>query len=454
MLTLHDRLYGEINIPDRARRLASDCPVILRLREVRMPNVGFVTFPSFASVTRFEHSVGVSHLAWWWARRNDLEQDTAEALAIAGLYHDAATPAFSHLYEEFLQRDGFDHEQELYNLLTGKTNLLGSERAQVFLGRGCLLPQVLPEPTSSESQLTLSGIAETVTGSTALGEVLHGQIDLDNIDNVIRAVTAMGLVTQRETIHPYEVANALVYEDGRVCVAPDGLAAIANWQRLRRRLYSAINENEMEFRTQATIKWAISKCAEEDEEIRSSQSWRMSEPELIEKIRKYDLPKRLIDQVRLNSPGRLLLSAWFSDISTLLGPGSEKMLDSIAYEIGSQVGEDVYVNFYIDKRERRINLPRSSRLVLFDDDSLLDQPWQQLDCTGRQPGIVGVISLPARMSRGSGEEPHDGPTAKRHLDLAQAGRVLASYVGVNPDAISTRWVGSRRGSGSHQEPLF
>jgi HD superfamily phosphohydrolase len=457
VLTLRDRLYGEIDIPDRARRLASSCPVVLRLREVRMPNVGFVTFPSFASVTRFEHSVGVSHLAWWWARRNDLDEESGEALAIAGLYHDAATPAFSHLFEEFLRRDDFDHEEALYKLLIGRNDQPGRDHAQVFLGRGCLLSQVLPEPTTPESLLTPLGIADIVTSRIPLGEVLQGQIDLDNIDNVIRAVTAMGLVNSRETIHPYEVASALVYENGRICVAPDGLAAIARWQHLRRILYSAINESEIEFRTQATIKWAISKCSEENAELRSARAWVMSEPQLVEELRKYDLPMRLIDQVRLNNPGRLLLSAWMSDVSALLEPKSEKILDGIINELAEQVGEDVYVNFYIDKRERKLNLPRSSRLMLLDADSLLDpptEPWREPDRPGRQPGIVGVISLPTRMPRGSAEEPGDGLTTKRHLDLDEASRVLASYLGVYPDAISCRWIGGRRGGGSDQGRLF
>ena len=459
MLTLRDRIYGEIDIPDRARRLASSCPVILRLREVRMPNIGFVTFPSFASVTRFEHSVGVSHLAWWWARRNGLDPDSGEALAIAGLYHDAATPAFSHLFEEFLQRDGFDHERALSNLLIGKTALPGSERAQVFLGGGCLLSQVLPEPQTVTSHLTPLGIADIAISETALGEVLHGQIDLDNIDNVIRAVTAMGLVTARETVHPYEVANALVYEDGRVCVAADGLEAIGKWRYLRRKLYSAINDSEIEFRTQATIKWAISKCAEKNEELRSSDAWIMSEPQLIEVLRQYDMPRLLIDQVRLNNPGRLVLSAWVEDISQLIGPESGKVLDGIAYDIGSHLSEEVYVNFYLDKRERRLSLPRSTRAALFADGwhaARSGQPdeTREQDRAGGRPGIVGVISLPARAPRSSGGESSDGPAARRHLDLDEVGRVLASYLGARPDTISSTWIGSRGSRVSGQGRLF
>lgn len=40
-----------------------DCPGLLRLRNVRMANNQFVAFPAFSTTTRYEHSLGVCHLA-------------------------------------------------------------------------------------------------------------------------------------------------------------------------------------------------------------------------------------------------------------------------------------------------------------------------------------------------------------------------------------------------------
>jgi HD superfamily phosphohydrolase len=449
MLELRDRIYGNVQLPDRARRLASTCPALLRLREIRMPNIGFVTFPSFASVTRFEHSVGVSHLAWWWARRNNIDAESAEALAIAGLYHDAATPAFSHLFEEFLQRYGFDHETELTELLTGGTKLTGSEHAQIFLGGTCLIPQVLPEPSRPDSPLTSVGIADLATGASPLGQVLHGRMDLDNIDNVIRAVTSMGLVTDGDpdAVHPYEVADALSYENGKICVSRNNFDAVGRWQNLRRRLYAAIIDSEVEFRTQATIKWAISKCAEKDDLVDSMQSWTLSEPELIERLRRYEFSKLLIDQVRLNNPARLILSAWVSDISRLLGPDSGKIAAFIAEEIGHVLGEEVYVNFYVDKRERKLGLPHSSRLTLFQEDLWDDQELvkpEEVVASGTHDvaGILGVVALPSRVRRPHGENVGYATNSTGQIDLREAARVLKQNLGVAPDRVDRRWIGT------------
>ena len=84
-----------------------------------MANIPFFTYPSFANVDRFEHSLGVAHLAWRWARRNCLSDDKALALTLAALYHDGATPAFGHLFEEYLFRFGWNHENALVLLLLG-----------------------------------------------------------------------------------------------------------------------------------------------------------------------------------------------------------------------------------------------------------------------------------------------------------------------------------------------
>jgi hypothetical protein len=274
-------------------------------------------------------------------------------------------------------------------------------------------------------------------------------MDLDNIDNVIRAVISMGLVTEGDpdAVHPYEVADALSYEEGQVCVSKDSFDPVGRWQNLRRRLYTAIIDSEIEFRTQATIKWAISKCAEQDELVNSVQSWVLSEPELIEYLRKYEYSKLLIDQVRLNNPARLILSAWVSDISRLLGRDSGKVTVRIAEEIGQVLGEEVYVNFYVDKRERKLGLPRSSRLTLFHDESkrgheLPGPEWS--DASGRHDvaGILGVVALPSRVRRPHGEEAGYAKKSMRQINLHEAARVLKQNLGIAPDQIDRKWIGT------------
>ena len=226
-----------------------------------------------------EHSVGVAHIAWRFARAQDLPEDEALALTIAALYHDGASPAFGHLYEELLIPRGFDHERALVDLLTGAAKLHGGRDAQIFLGRRCRLPTKLPL-FDNASVLSCHGIAAILGGAHPLSPVIVGSLDLDNIDNVIRAATAMGVVPS-STVHPYEIVNQLVIEEGALRCLPDSSAVIARWQAVRRQLYSAILGNPFEFRAQSAIKWAISHAADLEPALGESSSWTLTEPELV-----------------------------------------------------------------------------------------------------------------------------------------------------------------------------
>lgn len=138
-MKIYDRLYGELKYPPIIQDLL-DCPGLLRLRDVRMANNQFVAFPAFASSSRYEHSLGVCHLAGLCAESLALsEKDTIE-LMIACLYHDVGTPPFAHAMEEVLQsKFGFDHEQNLKNLIMGTTNEFDGDMARVFCNEGLML---------------------------------------------------------------------------------------------------------------------------------------------------------------------------------------------------------------------------------------------------------------------------------------------------------------------------
>jgi uncharacterized protein len=234
MLKARDRLYGELQLPDLAWQLAMTCPVLLRLREIRMANIPFLTHPSFAHVDRYEHSLGVAHLAWRWANRRGLCKEEALALTLAALYHDGATPAFGHLFEEYLRRFGFDHEEALVNLIQGTTDELpGADTAQIFLGRSCSLKSTLPRPKAVSSSLTTLGIADLIAGKGTLGPLIKGRIDFDNIDNVVRASTAMGLFPSGGVMHPHDIIDALSVDGDEITIDKAKASAISAWLAAR-----------------------------------------------------------------------------------------------------------------------------------------------------------------------------------------------------------------------------
>lgn len=386
-MKFHDRLYGRIELPPLAHQLAESCPVLLRLREVRMANIPFASYPSFANVSRFEHSLGVAHLAWRFGREQQLPEDEAIALTIAALYHDGASPAFGHLYEEFLIPGGFDHERALVELLTGRAELDGGADAQIFLGRRCRLPSQLPA-FDQDSILSCHGVSTILAGTHRLSQAIVGSLDLDNIDNVIRAATAMGILGEN-AVHPYEILAELAIEDGELRRMAGERSAISRWQEARRCLYAAILGNSFEFRAQSAIKWAIAEAAEDEPDLAQPTSWTLTEPELVfGHLQEHEAARRLVDSVRLGSPPEQLLIASVEDISPLLRPESAERVREFCAAGGELIRSSIFLNFYKDKAERAITLPIAEQpAMLAGAPGSVANPAEG----GRAPGVIGLF---------------------------------------------------------------
>eukprot|EP00887_Chlorella_sp_A99_P000318 scaffold13.g318.t1 len=108
-------------------RLSAACTAVLdtsqfqRLRRLKQLGLTYMVFPG-ASHNRFEHSLGVAHLATkWWDHLTKLQRGEAEVerrdrqvVELAGLCHDLGHGPFSHVFEkEFLRQKGitgWEHE--------------------------------------------------------------------------------------------------------------------------------------------------------------------------------------------------------------------------------------------------------------------------------------------------------------------------------------------------------
>jgi HD superfamily phosphohydrolase len=445
MLKSRDRLYGQLELPDLAWEVAMTCPVILRLREIRMANIPFLTHPSFANVDRYEHSLGVAHLAWRWARRCRIPNDQALALTLAALYHDGATPAFGHLLEEYLRRFGFDHEMALVDVLQGTSRELpGSENVQVFLGRHCKLRSVLPRPTSAGSYLTAFAVADLAAGHGELGRLIKGDLDFDNVDNVIRAATAMGLVQGLKPVHPYDIIDALVLEDNSVRIDHRKGFPIAVWSEVRRVLYERILNNAYEFRAQAAMKWAIEDCAASDPVLRTKAAWVLTDPELtFEHLRRVPFSRLLVDRLRLGGPPELLFSAWVDDLSPLTDDRTGVLTTELCNDLSELTNTEVYVNHYVDKRLRRISGPPATQPALFDALAPAGAPNKSRWLTGSQAGILGAIYVSRTEKLApTADPPHRGSLSKRAARLDDMESILRRHLGRAPVAVSTGWVGT------------
>lgn len=61
--------------------------------------------------TRFQHSLGVMHLAGKFAESLNLQEERKQELRIAGLMHDSGHGPFSHASEVVAEQKGLSHEE-------------------------------------------------------------------------------------------------------------------------------------------------------------------------------------------------------------------------------------------------------------------------------------------------------------------------------------------------------
>lgn len=105
MKIVKDCIYGNIVISPLCLAFM-DVPQFQRLRRIRQLGICHYVYPS-ATHTRFEHSIGVMHLAGKMVdqlrRFLPVTDNQKELIELGALYHDIGHAAYSHLFDKFLK---------------------------------------------------------------------------------------------------------------------------------------------------------------------------------------------------------------------------------------------------------------------------------------------------------------------------------------------------------------
>ncbi|MEO2220451.1 MAG: HD domain-containing protein [Nitrosopumilus sp.] len=147
-----------------------DSPIFQRLRRIKQLSGAHLTYPS-AQHSRFEHSLGVMHIAtqagFALNEKGLLSSDDVQILRLAGLLHDIGHGPFSHLFEEIIQEKKFSHEDY------GKKIILNSEIGDVL------------SKTGFDKKL-ITKIAFGESKFQYLNEIVSGTLSADMMDYLLR----------------------------------------------------------------------------------------------------------------------------------------------------------------------------------------------------------------------------------------------------------------------------
>ncbi|MFZ1898248.1 HD domain-containing protein [Methanoregula sp.] len=158
---IKDPVHGYVEVDEKILQLL-DAPAIQRLRYIHQLGFSYLVYPG-ANHTRFEHSVGTMHLAGVACRQFGLEEDDRLLVMIAALLHDVGHGPFSHASEPLMEsRLGRTHD-----------DIVGITETQF----GALLEPLSLSPTE---------ICDVVKGRHRLSGIIHGDLDVDRMDYLLR----------------------------------------------------------------------------------------------------------------------------------------------------------------------------------------------------------------------------------------------------------------------------
>lgn len=107
-IEIYDPIYDSIKLYEDEKELL-DSEKVQRLRNIQQLGFSDLVYPN-STHTRFQHSLGVMHLATIIGRNIDLDEEIINTLRVAGLLHDTGHGPFSHVSEEVMEENGVEHE--------------------------------------------------------------------------------------------------------------------------------------------------------------------------------------------------------------------------------------------------------------------------------------------------------------------------------------------------------
>ena len=168
-LDIIDPIHDFIRVYEHELSIIDD-PSFQRLRRIRQLSGAHLIYPA-AQHTRFEHSLGVMHIASLAGHalneKEILKSDDIETLRLAGLLHDIGHGPFSHLFEEIIQKGKISHEDY------GKEIILKSQIGDDL----------------SKNGLDKKLIAKVAFGDSKyqyMNEIISGTLSADMMDYLLR----------------------------------------------------------------------------------------------------------------------------------------------------------------------------------------------------------------------------------------------------------------------------
>ncbi len=205
---IKDPVHGYVHVSETEKKVIDTLPM-QRLRRVKQLVFAEYVYPG-ANHTRFEHSIGVMHLAGVMGKSLPVPigEGELQRLRLAGLCHDLGHGPFSHTFEQMLLRKLDKTHEDLTPWIIN-----GSELKDVISGCG----------------LNVADVADLAVGRASgikpfINQIISSSVDVDKMDFLVRDTHHTG--AEYGKIDIYRLIYTMDVFDDSLAVDSSALAAL------------------------------------------------------------------------------------------------------------------------------------------------------------------------------------------------------------------------------------
>ena len=253
-----------------------------RLRGIRQLAMANLVYPG-ALHTRFEHSLGVCHVAGMLAEQLDMSHDEIELLRLSALLHDLGHGPFSHISEHALERysdranlDPQQKKETIHELITA--HMIRTD------------PEIVGELGQNQCD-RIGRLLTSGYGRPAAKQIVSGPLDADKQDYLLRDSRFCGVTYGTFDIH--QLHRSLVLEgpedEEELMIDPDGIHAVEQYVLAKYYLTTNVYRHRVRLITDQMIVRAIRLGIDKDDitDLRRLYSYDAS-AQFIENYSKWD----------------------------------------------------------------------------------------------------------------------------------------------------------------------
>ncbi|MFH1404019.1 MAG: HD domain-containing protein [Candidatus Altiarchaeota archaeon] len=378
---VRDPIHGNIRL-DALEKELLDTPHMQRLRNVKQNGFCYLVYPAMNS-TRFEHSIGVMHLAGLVSEYLSLDEADTQSLKAACLLHDVGHGPFSHTSDNVLTRRGIPHEARSCEIIA-KT-----EVADVLDRHGI-------EPTH---------VAGLVMGVGSIGKLVSSEIDLDKMDYLIRdsyyAGVAYGVIDVERVLYN------LTLEDDDLYVNNRGLEAVELLLVSRNLMYQTVYRHHTKRIAESMFAHALENMLEEG--MSPDELSSMDDISLISHMRRQE---GYVKDITSRIDERRLFKKIFHERINMMTETFRKELEENIRAIESKIASDYSVEdgyALLDFPEIRLNefkvkIEVDGEYKRIDEVSTLAR---DLEKSEKEKLLFNIYAAPEQLGKLSGFKPED-----------------------------------------------